>query len=172
MKLTARQLRKIDAINVPARSPLYIIASDIVDTYNVGGLFRLADALSASHLYLCGVTEKPPNNKIKTSSCGTFNVVPWTHVPTALDAVKDLREKISNIEIVAIEQTANSVPFQRMKYEYPLAILVGNESVGIPLEVLMVVDKIVEIPMLGVNSSLNVVVAASLVGFQAMIGEK
>ena len=71
MKLNARELRDldedtpIDTTDKGPRNPIYFILDDIYDTYNIGGLFRLADALHIAKIYICGSSETPPNHKIK-----------------------------------------------------------------------------------------------------------
>ena len=77
MKLNAKEMRTVDEnvvkaqINNIKRHPIYFILENVYDTYNVGGLFRLADALGVSKMYLCGEMEIPPNPKIKKASIGT-----------------------------------------------------------------------------------------------------
>ena len=67
MKLNARQLREVEEKEVKEklknikRNPIYLILENIYDTYNIGGLFRLADAIGVEKIYLCGETEVPPN---------------------------------------------------------------------------------------------------------------
>ena len=71
MKLNAQELRTVDESAVQAqltslkRQPIYFILENVYDTYNIGGIFRLADALAVSKIYICGQTEIPPNPKIK-----------------------------------------------------------------------------------------------------------
>jgi SpoU rRNA Methylase family. len=66
MKLNAFQLRQLEeekargVIRKIKRNPIYFILENIYDTYNVGGLFRLADALAVEKMYLVGETETPP----------------------------------------------------------------------------------------------------------------
>jgi tRNA G18 (ribose-2'-O)-methylase SpoU len=57
-----------------------------------------------------------------------------------------------------------------MKVEFPVAVVVGNETYGVSKEVLKMADQIVEIPMFGVNKSLNVMVSCALVLFQIING--
>ena len=83
MKLNAKELRELqeeklnEDIHDIVRRPLYLILENIYDTYNIGGLFRLADALAVEKMYLCGQMEIPPNSRIKKASIGTYKVVPW-----------------------------------------------------------------------------------------------
>ena len=67
-----------------------------------------------------------------------------------------------------MEQDARSVPFQEAEYQFPLALVVGNETYGVSKEVLDMADTIVEIPMWGVNKSLNVMVSCGIVLFEAL----
>lgn len=176
MKLNAKELRDIDekeaaeklkSIN---RRPIYFILDNIYDTYNIGGLFRLADALAITKLYICGDSEIPPNHKIKKASIGTYKVVPWEYCETATEAIAKFREsKIGNGGssplVLAVEQDKRSVPYTMASYTFPLALVLGNETAGVSREALDVCDGVVEIPMYGINRSLNVIVSAAIVSY-------
>lgn len=170
MKLGARELRDLPesaALKIK-RQPIYLILEDVYDTYNVGGLFRLADALAFEKIYLCGSTETPPNHKIKKASIGTYKIVPWAYKKTAAEAIKELAGPANRITIIAIEQSKKSVPYTKAEYKLPLALVVGNETSGITKETLKLCDQIVEIPMHGINKSLNVIVSAAIVGYHIL----
>ena len=70
------------------------------------------------------------------------------------------------MKIVAVEQDPRSKPFYTVEYESPLAIVVGNETTGIAKDVLDAADFIVELPMWGVNKSLNVMVSLGIVLYE------
>lgn len=171
MRLTAKELRNAkesiikSKLNNRKRRPLYFILEDIYDTYNVGGIFRLADALNASKLYICGQTEIPPNHKIIKASIGTYKVVPWEYKNTAIEAIEELRSKYKVSSIIAVEQDNRSVDYTKAAYSYPLALILGNETSGVKKETLDACDQIVEIPMWGINKSLNVIVSAAIVAY-------
>lgn len=145
------------------KNPIYIILDDVLDTYNVGAIFRLADAVAAEKVFLCGQTETPPNSRIKKASINTTEWVTWSYSPTAVDAVNELRTKNPELQVVAIEQNKRSVAYDRADYTFPIALVVGNETAGVSKEVLAMADQIVEIPMWGVNKSLNVMVSLGIV---------
>lgn len=173
MKLNSKQLRdlpereaKSSLAGLP-RMPIYFIVENVYDTYNVGGLFRLADALNVSKIYLCGETETPPNHKIVKASIGTYKIVPWEYKSSAKEAIHALRSTIHALRVLAVEQSKGSVDYRKANYSLPLALIVGNETSGVTEETLKLCDQIVEIPMLGVNTSLNVIVSAAIVGYQA-----
>ncbi len=179
MKLNANELRELEekkaigVIREIKRRPLYFILENIYDTYNIGGLFRLADALAIEKIYLCGEMEVPPNSRIKKASIGTYKVVPWEYKKTAKEAIDDLKSnppaggQISNnkLQVIAVEQHSTSIPYQKANYSLPLALILGNESYGITKETLKLADKIVEIPMWGINKSLSVIVSAAIVSY-------
>lgn len=171
MKLNARQLRVADEQEIQEkmktlkRHPFYLILENVYDTYNVGGLFRLADALRVERLYLCGQTEIPPNHKIRKASIGTYKVVPWSYKDTVREAVAELP---GGCQIVAVEQDPRSKPYTQIEYKAPVALIVGNETSGVTFEALSLVTDIAEIPMWGVNKSLNVIVSAAIVSYHVM----
>ncbi|HZJ18576.1 MAG TPA: TrmH family RNA methyltransferase [Patescibacteria group bacterium] len=150
------------------RNPIYIILDNVLDTYNVGAIFRLADAVAAEKVILCGETETPPNTRIKKASINTTEWVLWEYSSSAEKAVKSLKSKIKNLSVVVVEQDKRSIPFQKAEYSFPIALVVGHETHGVSEEVLNMSDKIVELPMYGVNSSLNVMVSLGIVLYEVI----
>lgn len=171
MKLNSHQLRKSrvgDSAKKQKelkRNPIVLVLDNVLDTYNIGSFFRLADALGVEKLYLCGPVVTPPNLKIHRASIGTWKWVPWEHFAEVGDCLKKLKSE--GYEIVACEQAKNSVNYQQAKYKFPLAIVAGSEMYGISQKSLKLCDQIIEIPMYGVNVSLNVLVATALIAFDA-----
>lgn len=171
VKLNAKELRKGKVgkgKKEVKKNDVYIILDDVLDTYNVGSIFRLADAVAAKKIYLCGGTETPPNPRIKKASINTTEWVDWEYVETVLEAVSKLKSQNSKIKIIAIEQSVRSVPYDKFDYKLPVCLVVGNETYGVSKEVLEVVDAVVEIPMFGVNISLNVMVSLAVVLYQVI----
>ncbi len=172
MKLKPIELRnneptqeQLDSIK---RQEIYIILDDVLDTYNVGSIFRLADAVGASKVFLCGRTETPPNSRIKKASINTWQWTPWEYQASASEAIKNLRLKIKNLNVVAVEQDARSVDFATFDYKLPIALVVGNETDGCSKETLDNCDSIVELPMFGINTSLNVMVTLGIVLYKCI----
>lgn len=172
MKMDAKELREVDEKQAQnrfrklKRKPIYLILENVYDTYNVGGLFRLADALAVEKMYLCGEIEIPPNSRIKKASIGTYKVVPWEYKKSAQEAIEELKKE--EVKIVAVEQHKRALAYTKAKYSLPLALLVGNETAGVTSKTLDLCDQVVEIPMWGINKSLNVIVSAAIVGYWAL----
>lgn len=172
IKLGAKELRTTSSTEDDKKNlkknPIYIVCDNIVDTYNTGSIFRLADAVAAKKVYLCGITETPPNTRIKKASINTTEWVEWKYTATTLEAIERLRKEVPTIQIVLVEQDKRSIPFDKADYQFPLGLIVSNESTGAEKEVLEAVDRIVEMPMFGVNKSLNVMVSLGIVLYQAI----
>jgi len=171
-QLNAKELRTQDVDQALKESlpkhPISIILDNVLDTYNVGSIFRLADATAVNKVYLCGETLTPPNSRIKKASINTWQWVDWEYCATALEAVERIRSQQHGVKVVAVEQDERSVPFQTVKFEFPSAIVVGHESNGVSKEVLDICDHIVELPMWGINVSLNVMVSCGIVLYEMM----
>jgi 23S rRNA (guanosine2251-2'-O)-methyltransferase len=171
LKLKAAELRnvapsKADLKKIKRRE-IYFILDNILDTYNTGGMFRLADALGVKKIYLCGVTETPPNTRIKKASINTTEWMKWEYKASAAEAIKNLKSKVKNIQIIAIEQDKRSVPYTKINYKLPIAFVVGNETDGMSQESLKACDQIAEIPMWGINTSMNVIISLGIVSSYA-----
>ncbi|MDO8639377.1 MAG: TrmH family RNA methyltransferase [bacterium] len=161
---TKKDLKKIK------KNPIYIVLDNVMDTYNIGGIFRLADAVSAEKVILCGETETPPHTRIKKASINTTEWVSWSYAPTIVEALQELKTQNSKLKIIAVEQNEKSISYDKVDYQFPVALVVGHETKGVSKEVLQsgIIDQIVEIPMWGVNVSLNVIVSLGIVAFKAM----
>jgi len=150
------------------KHPLYIILDNVLDTYNIGAIFRLADAVGVKKIYLCGGSETPPNSRIKKASINTTEWVEWEYASTAVEAVRRIKNQESRIKVFSIELDERSVPYDSVDYRFPVALIVGHESDGVSQEALDLSDAIVELPMWGVNKSLNVMVSLGIVLYEVM----
>ncbi|MBI5619977.1 TrmH family RNA methyltransferase [Candidatus Gottesmanbacteria bacterium] len=172
IKLNAKELRTTvpDAAAAKSikRNPITIILDNVLDTYNVGSIFRLADAVAAEKVILCGQTLTPPNSRIKKASINTWQWVEWEYRATALEAVAQCKMLNAKCQIIAVEQDKRSKPFYKVTYKFPLAIVVGNETYGVSKDVLDMADMIVELPMWGINKSLNVMVSCGIILYEIM----
>lgn len=144
--------------------PIYVILENIRSLFNVGSIFRTADGLRAARVILTGYTGRPPRKEIDKASLGSVEAVPWTSYADTKDAIRELRDK--GIFIVALEQTEDSVNFQEFRYQFPTAVVLGNEYDGINQDTLELCDACVTIPMLGIKQSLNVGTAFGIIGYE------
>ncbi len=171
VRLNADQLRKGEpgkGRETVKRNEIYLVLDNVLDTYNIGSIFRLADAVAAKKVYLCGATEIPPNPRIKKASINTTEWVSWSYKEDVLSALKEIKKSQRGVQILAIEQSKNSIQYDKFNYKLPVCLIVGHESDGVSKKVLQAADVIVEIPMYGINKSLNVMVSLGIVLFEVM----
>jgi len=167
-KLTMEELDRPSPTDHRAASklPIRIILDDVRSRHNVGSIFRTADAFGAEGIILCGFTPQPPHREIEKTALGATTSVPWTAMPSALDALKQL--KAQGYRVLAVEQTVNAVPLDRVPVGQtgPVAVIFGNELHGVSEEVVAACDECVVIPQHGSKHSLNVSVCAGVVLFR------
>lgn len=161
---TEEQLEKVRK----SRQEIYIILDNVLDTYNIGSIFRLADAVGAKKIYLCRGSETPPNSRIQKASIGTWQWVEWEYFENTTDAIIALKKEVPNIKIVGVELDKRSIDYDKADYMLPVALVVGHESDGIAEDVLTLCDEIVELPQLGINKSLNVMVSLGIVLYEVL----
>src|SRR3989344_6916666 len=109
------------------RKPIYIVLDNVLDTYNVGSLFRLADAVTVKEVILCGGTERPPSSRIHKAAVGTETWVPWRYFDKSLEALKSLKLEHENIKIIAVEQDPRAVSLFHLTHPagFPLSTIVA-----------------------------------------------
>jgi len=173
IKLNAKQLRKtppsLEELKAIKRNPIYLVLDNVIDTYNIGSLFRLGDALALKKIFICGKgAEYPPNSRIHKASVGTDEWVPWEKVEKASDIVTKLKSE--GVQIISVEQSPKSIPYTLLpiRLQFPCAIVVGHETDGVSKEVLDASDVIVELPQFGVNKSFNVWGSAAVIAFKVV----
>lgn len=171
-RLNAQKLRKTKPTNGEerqiTRNPIYFVLDNVLDTYNIGSIFRLADAVAAEKVFICGESEYPPSSRIHKAAVGTEEWVSWSKEDSALEVVKSLKKQ--GIQIIAIEQDSRSVPYTNLvsKLQLPVALVVGHETNGVSKQVLDLADLIVELPMFGINKSINVWGSLAIISYKVI----
>lgn len=156
----------ITEIRLRKRSPIYLLLEDIRSSYNVGAIFRTADAVLVFKIFLAGQTPYPPRKEIDKSALGASDVVPWQYCPDAIALAMSLRA--DGIRLVALERTPTAAPYSNIPYSFPVCLIVGNEISGISEPLLACCNAVVQIPMLGRATSLNVATACGIALFEVM----
>ena len=152
---------------------MVVVLDNIRSLHNVGSIFRTADAVGATKIYLCGITPtpldrlgrvRPPFTKV---ALGSEENVEWEKRASTWRVLDKL--KIEGYKVLAIEQHKKSIPYYSLPTAYysldKVALVLGHEVRGLPESVLSRADKILEIPMSGIKESLNVSVAYGIVAF-------
>ena len=142
----------------------YVICDNIRSLENVGSIFRTADALGVSKIFLCGITGVPPQQKISKTALGAEKTVSFEYHKQVWRLVEKLKKE--GVQIISLEQDKKSILYTKFKPRFPLALVIGNEVKGVSKKVLGQSDAIIHLPMLGQKESLNVAVAFGVAGYQ------
>lgn len=158
----------IEEFKEAEKLPLIVVLDDVRSLYNVGSVFRSADAFRIEAIYLCGITATPPNAEIHKTALGGEDSVDWKYFERTEDAVEDLHKK--GVFVYSVEQVEHSIKLHTLDLNAEsttnnshYAIIMGNEVKGVKQSVVDMSDACLEIPQFGTKHSLNVSVTAGIV---------
>lgn len=137
------------------------IIDGVVDTTNIGAIFRSAAALGIDAVLLTPSSCDPLNRRAVRVSMGSVFLVPWTWLEVPIPSLHAFRFRTA-----AMALSDHSIPIDHpdLKAEEHLAIILGTEGDGLSHQVIQEADYVVRIPMSHEVDSLNVA-AASAVAF-------
>jgi RNA methyltransferase, TrmH family len=150
---------------VVTRATCVVIAADIESAGNLGTLVRTADGAGASAVIVTGGRTRPTHPLVVRASIGTAFAVPIVEADDS-DVVAWLPRH--GMQLIAADPSART-SYREMSYCRPLAIVVGNERLGLSAVWREAANAVVSIPMLGTADSLNVAVAGALVLYEAAL---
>ncbi len=150
----------------PLELDLALVLQSVAYPANVGSLFRIADAVRVSKMFLCGITPTPPSATISKVGRDKHHDVKWYYEPHTEDALRILRQE--GYTICALELTDLSRPYFEVEYPPRLCLVVGNEDHGVTRGALALCDMAVFVPMYGSGQSLNVHVCTAVVLYHAL----
>ncbi len=166
-KLDGAEMNRLSAEQYSGspKHPLVLMLHNVRSMWNVGSMFRTADAAGIQKIILSGYTATPPRKEIDKTALGAQNTVVWEYHADPLEAISGLKN--DGVRICGLEITEGSRPYTAMNFsDFPICLVVGNEVEGLEDEVLQLCDEVLEIPQYGTKHSLNVAVAAGVVLFE------
>lgn len=137
------------------------VIDSVVDTTNIGAIFRSAAALGIDAILLTPTSCDPLNRRAIRVSMGSVFLIPWTWIAEPLTSLRGL-----GFKTVAMALTDRSISIDNpaLAAEPCLAIILGTEGDGLAQSTITDADFTVRIPMSHGVDSLNVA-AASAVAF-------
>jgi 23S rRNA (guanosine2251-2'-O)-methyltransferase len=164
-KLSMEELNRksVEEFKQSHKMPVVVVLENIRSAYNVGSVFRTADAFLLEAIYICGYTAYPPHKEIKKTALGADETVHWKHFKNINEALEELKKE--GYAVYAVEQAQNSLKLQEVNFRpnEKIAVVFGNEVTGVEQTTIGQCDGCIEIPQLGMKHSLNVSVAAGVV---------
>jgi tRNA G18 (ribose-2'-O)-methylase SpoU len=176
-RMTARPIDVVESIaarptargrDVPPsgdRLPFTVLVDNVRSLWNVGSIFRTADACGVERIVLCGITACPPRPEISKTALGADEMVSWEYEPDAGRALARLTAR--GFHAVALEDTPEAEPIAAFVWPAPLLLVLGNEVAGVGPGVRDACPRHVAIPMRGGKRSLNVAVAFGIAAHAA-----
>ena len=146
--------------------PISIILEDIRSAFNVGAIFRTADAAGIEKIYLTGITPYPPHNRIPKTALGATETVAWEYSKSIEPVLTTLKEKGTTIIAAELAKDAKIYTDYNFAGNKQLAIVFGHEINGVTKETLRKCDAVVKIPMFGEKESLNVEVSCGIIIYE------
>ncbi len=153
--------KSVEEFKESPKNPVIAVLENVRSAYNVGSVFRTADAFLIDAIYITGYTAKPPHKEIKKTALGAEETVDWKHFPSAKEAIEVLKQ--DGYRVFAVEQVESGISLEEFDVSGKIAVIFGNEVSGVDQSTIALCDGTIEIPQLGMKHSLNIATAAGVV---------
>ena len=159
-RTTINEYRKME------KFPVAVLLDNVRSMYNVGAVFRTADAFLLDEVILGGITGCPPHPEISKTALGAEESVRWQHVENSVLMANKMQAE--GWKICVLEQAHNSISLQDFtpEKEEKYLLVAGNEVTGVDQKIVDLADVVLEIPQYGVKHSLNVSVSVGIALWQ------
>ena len=154
------------------KMPFIVVLENIRSAYNVGSVFRTADAFLLEAIYICGYTCCPPHKEIKKTALGAEETVAWKHFVNSTVAILELKDM--GYKVFSVEQASGSTMLNNLNFDVTdkIAVIFGNEVTGVEQTTIQQSEGCIEIPQFGMKHSLNISTAAGVVMWELVRNRK
>ena len=147
-----RRSRKVEV-------PIVVILDGINDTHNLGAILRSCDVFNVTGVIIPKHNQVPLNATVAKSSAGAINFVPVSQVSSLNQTIQKLKE--NGFWVVSTDGSAK-IDYTQIKYDFPVALVIGSEGKGVSSLIIKNSDYVVKIPQYGHVNSLNASVATGI----------
>jgi 23S rRNA (guanosine2251-2'-O)-methyltransferase len=156
-----------DEFKASVKMPVVVVLDDVRSAYNVGSVFRTADAFRVTAVHLCGISAPPPHKEISKTALGATESVDWQYFEDAATSLALLKK--DGYEIVAVEQADPSIKLSEFPFKpgQKIALIFGHEVTGVSEKALSYAGACIEIPQYGTKHSMNIAVTVGIVLYEA-----
>jgi len=155
----------LDNCEQTGKAPFLLVLDGVTDPHNLGAVIRTADAAGVDGVIVPKDKSAKLNPTARKVACGAAEVVPLFVVTNLARSLKALRD--AGVWVIGTAGEAEQDVFQ-VKFDGPLALVMGAEGTGMRRLTRENCDQLVKIPMAGSVSSLNVSVATGVILFEAV----
>lgn len=147
------------------KNPFIVLLDGITDVRNFGAIARTCDCAGVDAIVIPSKGSVTVNADAIKTSAGALHVLPVCKEKSINQAIRFLQE--SGVKVFAAsEKSAEN--YTAVKYDGPVAIVMGAEDTGVSAENLRICDGMVKIPQFGSIGSLNVSVATSVILYEVV----
>ena len=127
LSMTELNRKSVEEFKRSDKTPVIAVLENIRSAYNVGSVFRTADAFLLESIYITGYTAKPPHKEIRKTALGAEDTVDWQFFSDATEAINNL--KLNGYKVYAVEQVTNSLSLEKIEFNpaEKIAVIFGNE---------------------------------------------
>lgn len=147
------------------KSPFIVLLDGVTDVRNFGAIARTCECAGVDAIVIPLKGSVTVNADAMKTSAGALNVLPVCKEKSINQAIRFLQE--SGVKVFAASEKAAEI-YTEVKYEGPVAIVMGAEDTGVSMENLRICDAMVKIPQFGTIGSLNVSVASSILIYEVV----
>ena len=159
-----KQLDHTDYISEVHEKEIVILAVNFMSPENYGMLIRTAEAIGVKKIFFISEIHQSLNSKMLRSSRSAEKNLEIAFVQNGIKVLSELR--LNGFEVIALEHTTDSIPLTEFNPgSKKIALIAGNERYGVSEEFLNLSNRVIHIPMYGINSSMNVVMATGIALF-------
>ncbi len=151
---------------MPAPKPLDLFLDNVRSVFNVGSIFRTADGVGVSELFLAGITPTPAHKAMRKTALGAEDWLPWQAHRNGVALAKRLvREGRTLWALECTPGAENIFSAATSRGDSPITLVLGNEVTGVDPGILALCERTVYIPMRGQKASLNVATAMGIAAY-------
>lgn len=145
-----------------------LVLDNLRSVFNVGAIFRTSECLGLRELILCGITPTPDHPNMNKTAMNSCVLVKWSYHPSTIGALASLKQQ--GYRLYALETAIKASSVFNISYDLPLALVLGNEALGIDPRALSIADEVISLPVNGWKNSLNVSIAMAVTTYQIVYG--
>jgi 23S rRNA (guanosine2251-2'-O)-methyltransferase len=166
MNIRKRSMDELDRMDPEGfksaeKTPVIVVLENVRSAFNIGSIFRTADAFRIEAIYLTGFSALPPHKEILKTALGATESVHWEYFEKMEHAIEKL--KLSEYIIACVEQASNSRSLESFIPSGKTAYVFGNEVHGVDLYTIAKSDMVLEIPQFGTKHSFNIAITAGII---------
>ncbi len=147
---------------------LVVVLDQLRSPFNVGAVIRTMECVGLNRVISVGYTPRLDSRQVQRSAMGCDTAMNVEYVSDGVAAVKHLKERGFQIHVLETIIPSTSVfELQPLLQEnQPVALVIGNEEMGVDESIVALADHLLHIPTFGTKNSLNVSIAFSIAIYQ------